>query len=89
MAWKIKFDARVEKTLKKLDKQQLQRIRRFLDDRIAKSDNPRQFGKALTGALSTYWRYRVGNYRILCDIQDKEITILVVDIDHRSKVYQK
>ncbi|MCP4044733.1 MAG: type II toxin-antitoxin system RelE/ParE family toxin [Gammaproteobacteria bacterium] len=89
MAWKIKFDSRVEKSLKKLDRKQLQRIRQFLDKRIANSDNPRQFGKALTGELSSYWRYRVGNYRILCEIQDQEIIILVIEIDHRSRIYRK
>lgn len=51
-------------------------------------DNPRDRGKALTGGLSGLWRYRVGDYRVVCDLQDPRLVILVIDIDHRSSIYE-
>lgn len=87
MAWKISFTPRAEKELKKLGAQESQRISRFLRERV--SPDPRAIGMALKGQLREFWRYRVGDYRILVRIQDEELLVLVVNVGHRSKVYQK
>ena len=65
------------------------RIISFLEERLATHENPRELGDALKGhALGGYWRYRVGDYRVICDIQDRRLVVLVIDIGHRSKVYR-
>jgi mRNA interferase RelE/StbE len=71
-----------------LDKPVARRIIDFLDDRVAKQENPRTLGKALTGPLGTLWRYRIGDYRVICDIQHRAVTILVIRIGHRREVYR-
>lgn len=88
MTWKIEFLPSSEKQLQKLDRQNQIRILSFLYKRILPSDNPRLFGKTLTGRFSGYWSYRIGDYRVIADIQDKNLTILAVSIDHRSEVYK-
>lgn len=81
MAWIIKYSDSARKQLKKLDKQSAIRILDFMDERISESGNPRSIGKVLTGPkLGTYWRYRVGDYRIICDIQDGQLCVLVIEI---------
>lgn len=87
MAWEIKFDKGVERTLGKIDKPTAKRIVRKLRQ-IAQLDNPRQLGKALTGNLSGLWRYRVGDWRIICYLEDAELVVLVIDVDHRRQVYR-
>lgn len=89
MIWTIEYDILVQKTMRKMDPQIRQRIRTFLHDRLATLDNPRQTGSALQGSeLGNYWRYRVGDYRIICDIQDHKLVVLVVEIGHRGDVYR-
>lgn len=87
MAWQISINEKLEKKLKHFDKTALKMIFSALKE-IEKLENPRSKGKALQGNLKKYWRYRVGDYRIICDIQDKEIIILVVDIGHRKDIYK-
>ena len=87
MAWTIKYDPRVLKDMKKLDKTVQLQILNYFDDRIALSDDPRSFGKPLKSIFSGLWRYRIGNYRAICRIEDEMLVILVVRIAHRSKVY--
>lgn len=87
--WKIEFDAKVINDLKKLGKPAQKKIISYLKNRIAKLDDPRTSGKPLIG--KTYrgiWRYRVENYRILCKIEDAKLTVLVVAVGHRSKIYE-
>ncbi len=86
MAWKIKYLESVKKVVKKYDRSTLKRLRTFLERRVATLENPRTLGKALVGS-EDIWRYRVGDYRILFQILDSEITILVIEIGHRSKIY--
>jgi mRNA interferase RelE/StbE len=86
LAWAISFSETAEKQLSKLDHQVQQRIRSYLKNRIA-PNNPRDFGKALRENLSGLWRYRVGDYRIIADIQDENVLVLVVRVRHRSDVY--
>ena len=87
MAWQISFTPRAEKELKKLGAQESQRISRFLRERV--SPDPRALGTALKGQLREFWRYRVGDFRVLARIQDEELLVLVVQIGHRGKVYEK
>ncbi|MBN7807406.1 type II toxin-antitoxin system RelE/ParE family toxin [Agrobacterium rosae] len=89
MTWTIDYNSDVQKTLKKIDSQTRNRIRSYLHERIATLDDPRQTGQALQGSeLGNYWRYRVGDYRILCDIQDNKLVVLVIEIGHRKEVYR-
>lgn len=87
MTWTIRLDDRAAKELRKLDRQAQSRILDYLQNRIACSDNPRQSGKALRGTLSGLWRYRVDDYRIICRIQDHDVTILILRVGHRGNIY--
>jgi mRNA interferase RelE/StbE len=90
MVWRIEFDPSAEKDLERLDRQPAERILRFLFDRVAKLDDPRSIGEALKGAkLSELWKYRVGDYRLIADIQDGALRILVVRIGNRREVYRR
>jgi mRNA interferase RelE/StbE len=88
LAWTIEYAETAKKQLRKLDKLAARRIVDFMDERIARSDNPRELGKALKGSLGDLWRYRVGDYRVLCDIQDGVLTVLVLQIGNRREVYR-
>ncbi|WP_303850298.1 type II toxin-antitoxin system RelE/ParE family toxin [Seleniivibrio woodruffii] len=88
MAYKIKLTKTAEKELSKLEKQTAARIVKFLRERLSASDNPKSLGKQLTGSMCQFWRYRVGDYRIICDIQDNELVILALHIAHRKEVYK-
>ena len=88
MAWTIDYTQTARNQLKKLDKPVARRIVDFLDDRIAKQEDPHIIGKALTGPLGTLWRYRVGDYRVICEIQRGAVTILVIRIGHRREVHR-
>jgi len=87
LTWRIEFEAEAMKELARLDRQAQERIRRYLRERIAPSENPRDFGEPLRRNLAGFWKYRVGNYRIVVEIQDEAILVLVLRIGHRSKVY--
>lgn len=89
MAYSIEFDPDALKDLKKLDRPIQQRLVGFLRQRIAQLDNPRELGEALSGAkLGNYWKYRVGDWRIICDIQDNRIVVRVLRIGNRREVYR-
>jgi len=89
MAWKIEFDRAAEKELAGLDAQAKTRILRFLHDRVRLLDDPRSIGEALKGSkLGEFWKYRVGDYRIITHIEDDVVRILVVRIGHRREVYR-
>ena len=88
MSWAYNISERALKQLKKLDPQIRKRIIDFLDDRITGSNNPKQWGKQLKGELKNIWRYRVGDYRILCQLQGELLVVLVVDVAHRRDVYR-
>lgn len=87
MMWKIKVEPLAAKALKKLENQAKQRIESFIDD-LATAENPRSKGKALQGNLKGAWRYRVGDYRLICNIQDDKVIILVLELGHRKDIYQ-
>lgn len=89
MAWKIEFLPEAEKDLKKIDRPVVQRILRFLHDRIRLLEDPRVIGEALKGPeLGKFWKYRIGDYRIISKIEEREITILVVRVGHRKIIYR-
>jgi mRNA interferase RelE/StbE len=89
LAWTISYTDTARKELRKLDKQTARRILDFMDERVAGAENPRDTGKALTGPLlGSFWRYRVGDYRIICEIQDGKLCVLVIEIGHRREVYR-
>lgn len=88
MAWTIDYSERALKSLKKMDKQNAKRILDFLEQRIAILEDPRTSGKPLKGDLGIFWRYRVGDYRVLCEIQDSKLVILTALIGHRKDIYE-
>lgn len=89
MAWRIEFDPAAERELSSLDRAVARRILGFLRDRIAPHDDPRRLGQALKGSrLGEFWRYRIGDYRIVCSIEDEILRILVVRIGNRRDVYR-
>ena len=89
MAWRIEFDPDALKELKKLDRPVQVRLVAFLRDRLAPLDDPRSIGEALSGArLGSYWKYRVGDWRIVCDIHDQRIVVRVLRIGNRREVYR-
>lgn len=87
MAWGIKFLPSAVKEFKKLDKSVSTRILSYLKE-VAQLDDPTVRAKGLTGNLAGYWRYRVGDYRVITQIQNGELIITVIKINHRSKVYE-
>ncbi|EKC5547108.1 type II toxin-antitoxin system RelE/ParE family toxin [Escherichia coli] len=87
MVWTINYSDRALKSLRKMDKQNARRIVDFMDLRIAVAADPRKSGRPLKGELGEFLRYRVGDYRILCEIRDDELIILVATIGHRREVY--
>lgn len=88
MVWTIEYTETAKQQLRTLDKQTARRILDYLDRRIAGRDNPRSTGKVLTGPFGGLWRYRVGDYRIICEIQDGALRVLVVQLGHRREVYR-
>ena len=87
MSWVYRFDQRALKEFKKLGKQAQREIIAYLDERVAGDADPRRFGKGLKADLAGLWRYRVGDCRILCQIVDGELLVLVVAVGHRRKIY--
>ena len=89
MVWTIKFDDASQKDLAKLDRQTAKRIITFMRERVAVLDDPRSIGDALKGSkLGEFWKYRVGDYRIISSIEDGAVCILVVKIGNRREVYR-
>jgi mRNA interferase RelE/StbE len=89
MAWKVELDHAAERELDKLDPQMARRILTFLHGRVAVLDDPRGIGEALKGSkLGDFWKYRVGDYRIIASIEDSALRILVVKVGNRREVYR-
>jgi mRNA interferase RelE/StbE len=89
MAWSIEFSPSAHKGLRSLDATVVRRILKFLNERIGPLDDPRCIGEALKGSeLGEFWKYRVGDYRIICAIEDAEVRVLVVRIGNRREVYR-
>lgn len=88
MAWTIEYDEAALADLKKLDRQAQQEILDYMDERIGKAEDPRSFGKPLRHSKFGLWRYRVRDYRIICQIREATLVVLVVAVGHRSKIYE-
>jgi mRNA interferase RelE/StbE len=88
LAWTIDYAESARKQLRGLEKPAARRIADFLDERIAPNEDPRRIGKAIKGPLGDLWCYRVGDFRIICDLQDGKLTVLVLQIGNRREVYR-
>jgi len=89
MAYIVELSREVSRDLTDLDTQHRKRILKFLNDRVAKLDNPRSIGQALHGSdLGEFWKYRVGDYRLICKIEDHRLLVLVLRIGHRKEIYR-
>ncbi len=89
MAWQIEFDEKAKKHLATLDKAIAKRITTFLRERVACLDDPRSIGESLKGSkLGEFWKYRVGDYRLISTIEDERVMVLVIKIGHRREVYK-
>ena len=89
MVWIIKYTESSSKQLKKLDKQTALRVLDYMDERFAVLSDPRSLGKNLKGPkMGEYWRYRVGDVRVICNILDGQMTVLVIEIGNRLEVYR-
>ena len=89
MAWRIEYSKEAEREIAKLDKPIAERIIRFMGGRVAELENPRRIGEALAGSkLGNYWKYRVGDYRIIADIQDARLIVQVERVGLRREVYK-
>ena len=88
MVWTIEYADPAKQQLRKLDRQVARRVLDFMDERVAGLEDPRRTGKALTGPLGAFWRYRVGDCRVICDIQDGALRVLVVQVGNRREIYR-
>jgi len=86
--WTVEFDDRARRELRKLDPKVQQDILRYLRERIAGSSDPRQFGKPLRMNLAGLWRYRVGDYRLICRFEEDRLVVFVIKVAHRREVYE-
>ena len=86
--WQVEFDRAADRDLRKLGSEAERLITRYLRERIATADDPRRFGRALTGDRKGLWRYRMGDYLIIASIEDDRFVVLVVTIGHRREVYR-
>ena len=87
MAWTVEVSDFAERQLRKLDRPAQMRLLDWLNDRIEGCKDPRHFGESLKGHLAGLWRYRVGDYRIICEIQDEQLVVLALAVGHRREVY--
>ena len=87
MTYKIVFTERAKKQLKKIDKYTASLIIGWLEKNVEGSTNPRIHGKGMTQNKSGQWRYRIGDYRVICEIQDEKVIVLVLEIGHRKEIY--
>lgn len=88
MAWTIEYTDTARRQLRKLDKQSARRILDYMDQRVAPVEDARSLGKALRGPLGEFWRYRVGEYRIICELLDQQLRVLVVRVGGRKDIYR-
>ena len=89
MAWAVELSEGAARELDKFDPQHSRRILKFLRDRLARSEDPRKLGQALQGArLGEFWKYRVGDFRLICKIQDERLVVLVLRVGHRREIYR-
>jgi mRNA interferase RelE/StbE len=89
MAYSVELSESADRELGKLDAQQAKRILKFLHERVARLDDPRSIGEALHGSqLGEFWKYRVGDYRLISKIEDDRLVVLVLRVGHRKEIYR-
>ena len=88
MKYQLLFSSRCKKEISKLDSSTKRLLKGWISNHLLNTDSPRSTGKALTGNKNGYWRYRVGNYRLIVEIHDKELLVLAITFGHRSEVYK-
>ncbi|MCI9312691.1 MAG: type II toxin-antitoxin system RelE/ParE family toxin [Erysipelotrichaceae bacterium] len=88
MSYKVEYSKTAQKQIKKLDNYTKVMLMNWITHNLVDCEDPRTRGKALKGNLKNQWRYRVGNYRILCDIEDGRLIILVISVGHRRDIYE-
>jgi mRNA interferase RelE/StbE len=88
MAWKARLSVEAERQFAKLDRPVQVRLAKYLRSRLETDENPRRIGEALKGRFGEYWKYRVGDYRLICDIDDASRTVWVLQIGDRKEVYR-
>ena len=88
MRWRVRFERRALKELDRLGQAEKARVSRFINDRLVGCDDPRSIGEALHGPMAHRWKYRVGDYRVIAELDDGVITITIVRVGHRSGVYR-
>jgi mRNA interferase RelE/StbE len=88
LAWAVEYTDTARSQLRKLDRRTARRILDYLDTQVATMADPRYRGKAVTGPMGGLWRYRVGRYRVICDIQDEVLRILVLRVGGRDRIYR-
>lgn len=87
--WSLEFTDKAEKNFRKLDTEIYRKVTKFIDESLLLADNPRLLGKQLSGNLKEFWSYRIGDYRLICEIHDHKLTIIAVKVGHRRDVYKK
>jgi mRNA interferase RelE/StbE len=88
MTWTIEYKPTAIKSIAKLDKKDKETIREFLTKTLPAADNPRFKGEPLHGTLRDYWKYRIGDFRVIAEIKDKVVTIVIAEVGHRKEVYR-
>lgn len=88
LEFKVVYSRDAQKKLQKMDKQTVKRIIEWIEYRLVNCENPRLWGEALMGNFSTFWKYRIGNYRLICEIKDTELIIQVIEIGNRKEIYR-
>ncbi|MDA3896621.1 MAG: type II toxin-antitoxin system RelE/ParE family toxin [Desulfobacteraceae bacterium] len=89
MAWTVEISNVAERQIRKLDRPLQKRLLDWLHDRIQDCKDPRHFGEPLKGSHAGLWRYRIGDFRVLCEIQDENIIVLILAIGHRREIYKR
>ena len=88
MAWSVEFLLSAKRQIKELDRATQQRITSYFHDRVLKAGDPRQFAKMLRGEKDGLWRFRIGDYRAICKIEEERMLVLVLDVGHRREIYR-
>ncbi|MGH9556068.1 MAG: type II toxin-antitoxin system RelE family toxin [Terriglobales bacterium] len=88
MAWTVEIASSAAKQISRLDRPAQARVMRFLREKLAVEEDPRRLGKPLRGEKAELWRYRVGDYRVICQIHDERLVVLVLRVGHRKDVYR-
>ncbi|MTW21394.1 type II toxin-antitoxin system RelE family toxin [Allochromatium palmeri] len=89
MTWRVELSGEIQRQIRRLDRGTRTRIERFMVDRLATDEDPRRLGQVLQGNLTGLWRYRIGDYRLICRIVDDRCVILALTVGHRREVYRE